>query len=93
MKAIWNGEVIAESNHTVVIEGNYYFPPESINKDYFNVSDTYTSCYLKGKAMYFNITVNGQINFDAAWFYPKPLAKAKPIENYIAFWKGVQIEI
>lgn len=93
MKAIWNGEVIAESNNTVEVEGNYYFPHDSIKKDYFNASDTYTSCYLKGKAKYYNITVNGQINFDAAWFYPEPLEKAKPIQNYVAFWKGVQIEI
>ncbi|PKP10477.1 MAG: hypothetical protein CVU09_06960 [Bacteroidetes bacterium HGW-Bacteroidetes-4] len=93
IKAIWNGEIVAESNDTIIVEGNHYFPPESIKKEYFNPSDTFTSCYVKGKARYFNLTVNGQINFDAAWHYPKPFEKAAHIKNYIAFWKGVQIEI
>lgn len=92
MKAIWNGAVIAESDHTVVLEGNYYFPPESIKKEYFNSSDTHTTCQWKGRAFYFHITVNGQINFDAAWSYPSPVDKAKNIANYIAFWKGVEFE-
>ena len=91
MKAIWNGQVLAESKETIVVEGNHYFPPNAINKEYFNSSDYHTSCPWKGKASYYTITVSGQSNIDAAWYYPEPKDEAKNIKNYIAFWKGVEI--
>ncbi len=91
MKAIWNKQIIAESDETIIIEGNHYFPPGSIIRDYFNPSETYTSCTLKGKASYYTLAVNGQINLDAAWYYPNPKEQAKNIANYVAFWKGVEI--
>lgn len=91
MKAIWNGEVIAESDHTINIEGNQYFPAESINKDYISDSETNTVCHWKGTASYYDIVVDGKINKDAAWYYPNPSSLADKIKNYVAFWKGVQI--
>ena len=91
MKAIWNGEVVAESNDTIVIEGNHYFPPESIKEEYFRSSDTHTVCPWKGTASYHNLDVNGEINSDAAWYYPETSDLAKGIKGYIAFWKGVQV--
>jgi uncharacterized protein (DUF427 family) len=92
MKAIWNNTIIAESNDTVVVENNHYFPPSSINKANFKSSETNTSCPWKGKASYYSIEVDGQINKDAAWYYPSPKDAAKHIAGYIAFWKGVKIE-
>jgi len=92
MKAIWNNIVIAESNDTVVVENNHYFPPESVNFDYFSPSEHKTTCPWKGEAHYYDITVSGQTNQDAAWYYPEPLEKAKPIKGYLAFWRGVDIE-
>ena len=91
MKAIWNGQVLAESDDTVVIEGNHYFPPESIKKEYFHDSETHTVCPWKGTASYFSVKVNGKVNPDAAWYYPTASKMAKGIEGRIAFWKGVQI--
>lgn len=91
MKAIWNGAVLAESNDTVVVEGNHYFPADSINRDYFSNSDTHTVCPWKGTASYYNIVVNGEVNKDAAWYYPAPKDAAKEIEGRVAFWKGVQV--
>jgi len=91
MKAIWNGEVLAESDKTIVIEGNHYFPPASINKDYFKNSATHTTCPWKGVASYSTLEVNGETNEDAAWFYPDVSALAKGIKGYYAFWKGVEI--
>ena len=91
MKAIWNNTVIAESDTTVVIEGNHYFPHDSINKAFFTPSTTHTTCPWKGQAHYYTISVDGQDNPDAAWFYPEVSALAKPIKNYVAFWKGVQV--
>lgn len=91
MKAIWNGKIIAESNETVVVEGNHYFPKESINCDYFEETDTNTVCGWKGTASYFTINVDGKKNVDAAWYYPEAKDAAKEIENYVAFWKGVEI--
>ncbi len=90
-KAIWNGVVIAESDDVVIVEGNKYFPPNSINKDYFKASDTHTTCPWKGLASYYTIDVNGETNADAAWFYPEAKHAAKNIENYVAFWNGVEI--
>lgn len=91
-KAIWNGTVLAQSDRTEVVEGNHYFPPEAINKAYFKDSNTHTSCPWKGLASYYNIEVDGQVNKDAAWYYPDAKEKAKNIEGYIAFWRGVKVE-
>lgn len=92
MKAIWNNEVIAESNDTVVVEGNHYFPHDSIKKEYFSTSDTHTTCPWKGVASYYTVEVNGSENPDAAWYYPETSELAKGIKNYVAFWKGVKVE-
>jgi uncharacterized protein (DUF427 family) len=91
-KAIWNGTVIAESDQTVVVEGNHYFPPDSVKREYLKPSSTQTVCGWKGTASYYTIEVNGQLNRDAAWYYPTPKPEAKQIAGYIAFWKGVKIE-
>ncbi|MGB7439497.1 MAG: DUF427 domain-containing protein [Coleofasciculaceae cyanobacterium] len=92
-KAIWNGTVLAQSDDCEVVEGNQYFPPDSINKEYFKESSTHTSCPWKGQASYYTIFVDGQENKDAAWYYPQAKEKAKNIEGYIAFWKGVKVEV
>ena len=91
MKAIWNGETVAESNDTVVVEGNHYFPADSINKDYFSPSETHTVCSWKGTASYYDVTVSGEVNKDAAWFYPDAKDRAENIQGYVAFWKGVEV--
>lgn len=91
MKAIWNGTVIAESDDTVVIEGNHYFPADSLKKEYFSSSDTQTSCPWKGIASYHSIKVDGKENLDAAWYYPTPKEAAKVIKDRVAFWKGVEV--
>jgi uncharacterized protein (DUF427 family) len=91
MKAIWNGEVIAESSKTVVVENNHYFPPESLHKQYFKSSNTHTKCPWKGTASYYTIKVNGKENLDAAWYYPEVSELAKSIKGYVAFWKGVSV--
>jgi uncharacterized protein (DUF427 family) len=92
MKAIWNGVVLAESEKTELVEGNHYFPPSSLHRQYFQESDTHTVCGWKGTASYYTILVNGQENKDAAWYYPEPLPAAKNIAGYVAFWKGVEIQ-
>jgi len=91
MKAIWNGKVIAESNDTIVVENNHYFPPQAVKKEYLKTSETNSTCPWKGKASYYSIEVNGKINTDAAWYYPEPKPMAKDLKNYIAFWRGVEI--
>jgi uncharacterized protein (DUF427 family) len=91
-KAIWNGEVIAESDRTVVVEGNHYFPPESVHSQFLRPSKTHTQCPWKGAASYHDLEVGGKRNADAAWFYPDPLPAAKQIKDHIAFWKGVRVE-
>ncbi|OUL37095.1 hypothetical protein BV372_04195 [Nostoc sp. T09] len=91
-KAIWNGATLAESDNTIVVEGNYYFPPEAIKKEYFKESNTHTTCPWKGVASYYSVEVNGQVNQDAAWYYPSAKEKAKNIEGYVAFWRGVKVE-
>lgn len=91
MKAIWNDTILAESDQTIVVEGNHYFPPNSVNKQYFKESKTHSTCPWKGQASYYNITVSGETNSDAAWFYPEPKEAAQQIKNYVAFWKGVQV--
>src|SRR5262249_38955779 len=91
MKAIWHNTTLAESDNTIVIEGNHYFPPDSINKGLFQNSDTHTTCPWKGVASYYSVVVNGETNKDAAWYYPDPKDAAKEIKNYVAFWRGVQV--
>ena len=91
MKAIWNNKVIAESNETVVIEGNHYFLASSVNDDYLKASDKTTVCPWKGTASYYTLEVAGDENPDAAWYYAKPKDAAKEISGHIAFWNGVQI--
>lgn len=91
-KAIWNGVVLAESDHTIVVEGNHYFPPEAVKREYLRDSATHTTCPWKGLASYYTIEVNGQVNPDAAWHYPQPKDAAKQIAGYIAFWRGVRVE-
>ena len=91
MRAIWNGKVIAESDETIVVEGNHYFPEDSIKKEFFSASETHTVCGWKGTASYYDVVVDSETNKDAAWFYPDAKPEAKNIENYVAFWKGVEI--
>jgi uncharacterized protein (DUF427 family) len=90
-KAIWNGKVLAESGRTVMVEGNHYFPPETVNRDYFAQSDSHTVCPWKGTASYYNIQVDSKVNYDAAWYYPQPSEAAKIIKDYVAFWRGVEV--
>jgi uncharacterized protein (DUF427 family) len=91
MKAIWNDKILAESKETIVIEGNHYFPPSALEKAYFVESDTHTTCPWKGVASYYHLEVGGEINKDAAWYYPDPKPAAREIKGYIAFWRGVQV--
>lgn len=91
-KAIWNGAVLAESDQTEIVEGNHYFPPDSINRQYFRENDKHSVCPWKGTASYYDIEVNGQVNRGAAWYYPSPKPAAANITGYIAFWRGVQVE-
>ena len=92
MKATWRGAMLAKSDDTVVVEGNHYFPPASIDRDYFSESNTHTTCPWKGEASYYSITINGEVNKDAAWYYPNPKEAASNIKDRIAFWKGVVVE-
>ena len=91
MKAIWNDATLAESDGTISIEGNHYFPPESIKKEYIKQSDSHTTCPWKGEASYYSIVVNEEVNNDAGWYYPEPKEAVKEIKNYVAFWKGVEV--
>ncbi len=90
-KAIWNGTVLAESDRCEVVEGNQYFPPNSVNRAYLRESATHTTCGWKGVASYYDVVVDGKTNTDAAWFYPAPKDAAKNITNYVAFWRGVDV--
>ncbi|MDT0645467.1 DUF427 domain-containing protein [Zunongwangia sp. F260] len=91
MKAIWKDKIIAESDETRIVENNHYFPMSAVKQEYLEDSDTHTRCPWKGKASYFHIIIGAEKNKDAAWFYPSPSKAAKPIENYVAFWKGVKV--
>ncbi len=91
MKAIWQNIVLAESDKTITVEGNHYFPPESIKKEFFQESNTHTTCGWKGTASYFTVKINGKDNKDSAWYYPEPSDAAKEIKGYVAFWRGVEI--
>ncbi len=92
MRAIWNDTVIAESDETIEIEGNQYFPHDSIRPEFLIDSPTTSICPWKGTASYYTLTVDGQENKDAAWYYPHPKEPAKQITGYVAFWKGVRVE-
>ena len=91
-KAIWNGAVLAESDRTEIVEGNHYFPPQAVRREYFRDSATHTVCSWKGTASYYDLVVDGQTNKDAAWYYPTPKDAAKEIANHVAFWHGVTVE-
>jgi uncharacterized protein (DUF427 family) len=91
-KAIWEGATIAESEKTVVVEGNHYFPPDSVNRQYLKPSTTVTTCPWKGKANYYTLQVAGKTNPDAAWYYPNPSKAASQIKDHVAFWRGVKVE-
>ena len=91
MKATWHGVTLAESDDTVVIEGNHYFPPDSIRQEYFRQSEQHTHCPWKGEAHYYSMMVNGDLNPNAPWFYPQPSEAAKEIKGRVAFWKGVKV--
>ena len=92
MKATWQGATLAESDETLVVEGNHYFPANSINSAHFRENATHTTCLWKGEASYHDIIVNGDVNKDAAWYYPNPKEAAFSIKDRIAFWKGVVVE-
>lgn len=92
MKATWNGQVIAESDETEVVEGNHYFPADSIKREFFTASSQHTTCPWKGEASYYSVVVDGETNKDAAWYYPQPKDAAKQIKDRVAFWKGVKVE-
>ena len=91
-KAMWKNAVLAESERYEVVEGNVYFPPEALQRERFQESSTHTTCPWKGEASYYDVVVDGQVNKDAAWYYPEPKDAARNIRGYVAFWKGVQVE-
>lgn len=91
-KATWNGVTIAQSEETIVVEGNHYFPPEAVDPKYLQRSDRHTQCPWKGTADYYDIVVDGQVNQGAAWYYPSPKPAASDIKNYVAFWRGVKVK-
>lgn len=92
MTATWNNQIIAESNNTIVVENNQYFPIASVKSEYLKESDTHSACPWKGTASYYSLEVDGKTNKDAAWYYPEAKEKAKNIEGYVAFWKGVEVK-
>jgi uncharacterized protein (DUF427 family) len=91
-RAIWNGQIIAETDRYELVEGNVYFPPETIRREFFRPSQTHTVCGWKGQASYYDVVVDGQINRDAAWYYPDPKPAAASIRDHVAFWRGVTVE-
>lgn len=91
-KAVWKGKVLAESDDTIVVEGNHYFPPDTIKRDYFVESDARSRCFWKGTASYYDVVVDGETNSAAAWYYPDPSEAAREIKDYVAFWRGVRVE-
>jgi uncharacterized protein (DUF427 family) len=91
-RASWRGRVIAESDACRVVEGNHYFPPESVRREHLRASETHTTCAWKGVASYCDVVVDGEVNRDAAWFYPNPKPAAQEIAGYVAFWRGVAVE-
>lgn len=91
MRAIWNGVVLAESDDTVVVEGNHYFPEESLDRRYVAASDTHTVCPWKGVASYYAVVVDGKRTDDAVWYYPDPSPAAERVRGRVAFWRGVKV--
>lgn len=91
MKATWENQILAESNQTIVVEGNHYFFPDSIKKECFKTSETHTTCPWKGVASYYHVQVGDKVNQDAAWYYLEPKEAANSIKNYVAFWRGVKV--
>ena len=91
-KAVWNGVVLAESDDTEIVEGNHYFPPETVNMEHFKQSGHHTVCPWKGTASYYNVEAGGKVNENAAWYYPEPKKAADQIKGYVAFWKGVEVK-
>lgn len=92
MKASWNGKIVAQSDDTIVVEGNHYFPPQSVKQEFLDPSDHNSVCSWKGTASYYHIVVDGDRNVDAAWYYPEPKKAANNIKGYVAFWHGVRID-
>jgi len=92
MRAVWKGRVLAESDETVVVEGNHYFPPKAVRREFLSPSESHTTCHWKGLASYYTVNVDGATNHDAAWYYPDPKLEAAQIQDYVAFWHGVTIE-
>jgi uncharacterized protein (DUF427 family) len=91
MQATWNGTVIAESDDTVLVEGNHYFPESSLKREFISFSNHKTSCAWKGQASYYSLMINGELNTDAVWYYADPKPEAEMIRNRVAFWKGVKV--
>ena len=91
-RATWNGTVVAESDRCVVVEGNQYFPVDAVKREHLRPSETHTTCPWKGVASYYDVVVNGQVNRDAAWYYPDPKPAAREIKDHVAFWRGVSVE-
>ncbi|HVT92547.1 MAG TPA: DUF427 domain-containing protein [Bryobacteraceae bacterium] len=91
-RAIWEGAILAESDNCLTVEGNYYFPPDSLQRRYFEPTSEYTICPWKGRASYYHVIVDGKKNANAAWYYPKPSAAARNIKDHVAFWRGVRVE-
>jgi uncharacterized protein (DUF427 family) len=91
-KAVWNGAVLAESERCQVVEGNQYFPPDAVKREYLRSSASHTVCAWKGTASYYDVVVDGRVNADAAWYYPEPKAAAASIAGWVAFWHGVTVE-
>jgi uncharacterized protein (DUF427 family) len=91
MKAIWEDTVVAESDKTIIIEGNHYFPPDSIKTEHFSPSDTQSTCHWKGTANYYHVQVGDKSNADAAWYYPEPKQAARQIKGFVAFWRGIKV--
>jgi uncharacterized protein (DUF427 family) len=92
MRAVWNGQVVAESDRTIVVEGNHYFPPTAIKPEYFKVSDKHTECPWKGRASYYDVDVAGSVSEGGAWYYPDPKPAAAEIKDHVAFWRGVKVQ-
>ena len=92
MKATWKGTVLAQSDDTVVVEGNHYFPAAALDQKYVTFSNHHTSCGWKGKASYYSLIVDGEMNLDAVWYYPEPKPEAEMVRDRVAFWKGVKVE-
>ncbi|MGD9620729.1 MAG: DUF427 domain-containing protein [Mycolicibacterium sp.] len=92
IRAVWNGAVLAEAPRTVQVEGNHYFPPDALRREFFTESESTSWCPWKGTARYYTVTVDGQVNTNAGWYYPTPSRQARRIKDHVAFWNGVQIE-